>query len=911
MNKLLVFCFFAMVSVCVAVDPTTNSYQKSASNGAVLQPETVNVWLKPKAAGGTDFTKTITVKITPKSQTQLDVFLLEDLSGSFYNDLPNLRAMIRSLTSNLRAEYKDAWFGLGSYIDIPVSPFGSSSDYVYRTHIPMTSSTSALQNAVNALRTRSGGDGPESQIFGLQQVARRASSECGFRTASRRVVVLSTDAAYHDAGDARYRGFSTNNGDGVVGSREDYPSVAQVRQALLDANIVPIFAVTSNVVGTYRTLVSQLGFGAVTTLSSTSSNLINAIKAGLDSVRTSVVANVISDPAGFVTQSPSPATQHAASYETQRTFTVKLGYQNKGTKSDNTVKVSVQGFGIVTFNVDVNQKPSVTATSTVQTNEGQDVRVTLGGSDPDGNTLSYRMSRMPTKGQVFQNNGGAVGAQITSTSTYMTTNSFWYRPTVGQSGSPYTYLYVRSYDSTTSDVQLSSNERSIRVNVLPKPDPPVGTTGTQTVAEDSTANVITLTGTDPEGFTAFTAQIKVLPARGTLTQFDGTVISSVGTTVTDSQRRVRYTPPANANGNNYASFGYILRDNQNLWSTVKTVPINVTPVNDPPIAVIAANPLTVKEQVDFFIALDAFDIDDTSHTFTIVSAPTQGQMFQCTGPTTKSATQITGSNTAVTFKQGNTAYVAYNSNSNTFGNNYATFSFRVNDGDDNSAVKTVTINVQNTVDAPTASYTPVPAATNEDTPLQTLVLTGTSIDAPLRSINQIQVLSLPANGKLYQRTGNARGAEIVSVPATFSGTSKQLWYEPALNDNGNGNTFKFRVSDGVPSATATVTLEIAAVNDAPVAIAQTYSADERVNTVFTLKATDVDSPGAGNPGGKAIIVTPLTGSKGKMYQWATGNTPGAAITNADTEVTDSQARIIYNSDVAASPTSYGMNNPSN
>src|SRR6185436_10539410 len=93
------------------------------------------------------------------------------------------------------------------------------------------------------------------------------TSEVGYQPGSVRVVVLMTDAAYHVAGDGATGSppiTTPNNADAELaigpngpGSGEDYPSVAQVKAALQASSILPVFAVTSDVISTYQGLVSQ------------------------------------------------------------------------------------------------------------------------------------------------------------------------------------------------------------------------------------------------------------------------------------------------------------------------------------------------------------------------------------------------------------------------------------------------------------------------------------------------------------------------------------------------------------------------------------------------------------------------------------------------------------------------------
>src|SRR5207244_4597557 len=80
---------------------------------------------------------------------------------------------------------------------------------------------------------------------------------------------------------------------------------------------------------------------------------------------------------------------------------------------------------------------------------------------------------------------------------------------------------------------------------------------------------------------------------------------------------------------------------------------------------------------------------------------------------------------------------------------------------------------------------------------------------------------------------------VVTGPAhgTLSGTAPNVTYTPAGNYNGT-DSFTFKANDGtVDSATATVSLTITAVNDAPVANAQPVTTPVTTAKAITLTAT--------------------------------------------------------------------------
>lgn len=232
----------------------------------------------------------------------LDFVLLEDLSGSFSDDVSTLQSLAPDLVSGLQAIQPDVYFGVASFVDKPTSPFGVSGDYVYQTELALTASGSDFQTTINNLVVRDGLDLPEAQIEALMQLALRPA-EIGFRSGTLRAVVIATDATPHVAGD--FSGAPPNNGDAVLdggGIGEDYPTVDQLRSALLSSGVVPVFAVTADVISAYQDLVEELGFGTVVALSTDSADIIEAVQEGLTSITTTdIEAAVGTDFADTIT----------------------------------------------------------------------------------------------------------------------------------------------------------------------------------------------------------------------------------------------------------------------------------------------------------------------------------------------------------------------------------------------------------------------------------------------------------------------------------------------------------------------------------------------------------------------------------------------------------------------------------
>lgn len=232
-----------------------------------------------------------------------DIVFLQDLTGSFGDDLPNqktlLPAVVNRITNPILENIfgSDLELGLASFKDKPVSPLGGVGDYVYQPELAFTNNPTDVKNVINSWTAGGGNDAPEAQLDALLYTALDSGSGLGYRAGSERVVILSTDAPFHVAGDrdnlTSESGVVANNGDAVIDPLEDYATISQLKTALEDNNIIPIFLATDGQQTTYQGLVSDLGRGGVLPLDSNSENVADAIKEAIARAR-----DVVTDDLG-------------------------------------------------------------------------------------------------------------------------------------------------------------------------------------------------------------------------------------------------------------------------------------------------------------------------------------------------------------------------------------------------------------------------------------------------------------------------------------------------------------------------------------------------------------------------------------------------------------------------------------
>jgi len=222
--------------------------------------------------------------------------------------------------------------------------------------------------------------------------------------------------------------------------------------------------------------------------------------------------------------------------------------------------------------------------------------------------------------------------------------------------------------------------------------------------------------------------------------------------------------------------------------------INVSIPNTPPVAV--SQNLSSPEDTALSVALIGSDADGDQLAFAIVSQPAKGT--------------LSGTAPNVTY----TPAANYNGSDS--------FTFRVNDGNVNSAIATVSITVTPGNDAPVANAQSITTAVGIPVGIN---LTGSDIDGDTLTY---AVASQPANG-------------------TLSGSAPNLTFTPAANFNG-ASSFQFLVSDGtVNSANATVSITVTPANQAPVFITNPIvAAGASLGAAYTGqtlagRATDADA----------------------------------------------------------------------
>jgi len=331
------------------------------------------------------------------------------------------------------------------------------------------------------------------------------------------------------------------------------------------------------------------------------------------------------------------------------------------------------------------------------------------------------------------------------------------------------------------DGRDDSETRSATVTVAPDPNRAPVAEGMTVATDEDTAVSMALIASDPDGDT-LTWTIESSPAHGDLS---------------GAAPNLTYTPDPDFHGSDL--FSWSVSDGE-LSSSVATVTITITAVNDRPVA--HATSITTLEDESVQITLTADDADGDALTFSVTGQPQYGSL------------------------DGNGSELTYQPAFNFVGSDQ--FTFVVSDGPLESEPAVVTIDVVAVDDPPVAQGQTV--TTEEDVPVAISLTAVDDSDALT-----YRVVAQPAHG-------------------TLSGSGAELIYTPDENYHGD-DTFTFVASDGThESEPADVDIQISPVNDAPVATSQQVTLPEDGSATITLVATDVD----GDPLSVAVSDSSLT-----------------------------------------------------
>ncbi len=345
---------------------------------------------------------------------------------------------------------------------------------------------------------------------------------------------------------------------------------------------------------------------------------------------------------------------------------------------------------------------------------------------------------------------------------------------------------------------------TVNITVESVNDAPIAEDDVFTTLEDTQlSGDVSPNDTDVDGMITVSTTPVTPPANGTL------VLNADGT--------FTYTPNPDFNGTD--SFEYEICDNGNpALCDIALVTINVEAINDAPIAVDDTE--TTQEDTDLVSTVLPNDSDVDGDNLTVNITPV-------TPPQNGSLTLLA-----------NGSY-AYTPNANYNGTD--SFEYEICDGGIPELCDTAIVNIiiESVNDAPIAEDDTY--STLEDTPISDDVSVNDSdVDHPI--VVTTTPVTPPANGTL-----------VLNADGTFT-------YTPNPDFNGI-DSFEYEICDGGNPAlcdTATVTINVDSVNDAPIAVDDTETTPEDTDLVSDVLPNDSDVDG--DPLTATVVTAPVNGT---------------------------------------------------
>lgn len=436
-----------------------------------------------------------------------------------------------------------------------------------------------------------------------------------------------------------------------------------------------------------------------------------------------------------------------------------------------------QSVSVITLSIaPVNDIPIIGASQSVEMEEDNQISFTLNNAtDVDGDILKYKIVTPVTNGTL-----SGCGNDTTSLNCTFTPNENYYGDVF--------FTYVVN-DGSVNSVSVARVDIKVKsVNDIPV----VGENQTLATSEDSEISFTLNSGSDIEN-SPLTYIIVNAPVNG--------VIEGCGNN--SGSRNCIFKPSKDFYGK--AGFTYKVNDGDADSATTAEVVINIAPVNDAPVIGEEQSIDSNEDEVLNFAISSATDVDNETLNYHIVDLPNSGTLNNCLDGTP-------------------TLNCEFIPEENFFGK--VEFTYKVNDGELDSEITKVTLNILPVNDLPQMPIAQT-FEVNEDNTLNFTLLPAADIE---NDELVYSIVDLPNNGVVSEclESTNDLECKITSTENFFGDI-----------------TFSYKANDGKgDSETVTnVTIKVLPVNDPPLMGAdQSFTINENTSFSFDVNsASDVEN----------------------------------------------------------------------
>nr|CRX73280.1 Integrin beta-3 [Hydra vulgaris] len=357
-----------------------------------VKPQEIAVQLRPGQP------VKVKISIKPAPDYPVDLYLLMDVSNSMADDLLILKNLGVVLASSIKNITKNYRLGFGTFVDKNIIPFiqpeyrnfpcnaiklsNCRGVFSYDHFFDFSQDGTQFQNSVAAQNISGTLNVPQGLFDALMQTT-VCEQELNWRDKNtcRKIIVIVTDAAPKVGGDGKIGGIwkvndakchmtkAASSSQSILLEYSaydiyDYPSVFQLNQKLKEYQVVPIIAVTSDVMSQYQDIANvwkDLGT-VIAELKSDSSNIVELIKNNYNLI-SSTVRLSDNSPDNFIisyevnsTQCPSGSGNLCPNVSLQQQVDFFVSITAKTCPTDlanapNMLAINIAGFGVVNVKV--------------------------------------------------------------------------------------------------------------------------------------------------------------------------------------------------------------------------------------------------------------------------------------------------------------------------------------------------------------------------------------------------------------------------------------------------------------------------------------------------------------------------------------------------------------------------------
>ncbi|XP_055363592.1 integrin beta-6 isoform X2 [Betta splendens] len=288
--------------------------QTSGANSTQISPQKMALSLRP----GNQLTFQVKVKLT--EDYPVDIYYLMDLSASMWDDLKMIKDLGSTLSKEMANLTSKLRIGFGSFVEKPVLPFIRITEkeladpcrglvqaclptFGYKHVLSLTSRTDKFNEIIARQRVSANIDLLECGFDAIMQVA-VCGDKIGWRNDSMRLLVFASDGDSHFGMDSKMAGIVVPNdgqchmdvsGDYSMSTVQEYPTLGQLIDKVVENNILLIFAVTKEQQHNYKNYANLIPGATVGVLASDSQNVLELIITAYKELRSEIELEVLGE----------------------------------------------------------------------------------------------------------------------------------------------------------------------------------------------------------------------------------------------------------------------------------------------------------------------------------------------------------------------------------------------------------------------------------------------------------------------------------------------------------------------------------------------------------------------------------------------------------------------------------------